>query len=194
MFYVLEMPGTKRKLEFCGEETGVAQATAKVQPASATAAKSQETAATAEVERREINDSAGTAEVELDTAIVVDKTVGLEKETASALTTPTVMPAEFEPADLVMPGENITVHGILIDLSPLKSGRNAPFTKYFTGRISDGKKSLRFVSFDAKMRSEMEKYHQEPLAIANCNIKTSKFSGSGLDNRKPKKNYCFKIV
>ena len=83
------MPGTKRKLEFCGEETGVAQATAKVQPASATAAKSQETAATAEVEQREIDDSAGTgtAEVRLDTAIVVDKTVGVEKETASALTT-----------------------------------------------------------------------------------------------------------
>ena len=31
------------------------------------------------------------------------------------------------------------------------------------------------------MRSEMEKYRQEPLAIANCNIKTSKFSGSGLE-------------
>ena len=78
------------------------------------------------------------------------------------------------------PVDDITVHGVLTDLSPLKSGRNAPYRKYFNAKVSDGKKTLKFVSFDAEMRSKTEYHRQEPITLANCNFKmnTSKAAQS----------------
>ena len=74
------------------------------------------------------------------------------------------------------PVDDITVHGVLTDLSPLKSGRNAPYRKYYNAIVSDGK-TLKFVSFNPEMRSKMEFRRQEPIAIANCNIKMNTFKG-----------------
>ena len=85
------------------------------------------------------------------------------------------------PADLVKPVDDITVHGVLTDLSPLKSGRNAPYRKYFSAKFSNGK-TLKFVSFNAEMRSKMESRRQEPIAIVSCNFKMNTFKGSsGLE-------------
>ena len=34
--------------------------------------------------------------------------------------------------------DNATVHGVIIDLSPVKSSRNNPTVKYFNAKITDG--------------------------------------------------------
>ena len=54
---------------------------------------------------------------------------------------------ELEPSDVVEAIDNATIHGVLSGISPLKSGKNPPYKKYFTGKISDGKKTMRLVSF-----------------------------------------------
>ena len=55
-------------------------------------------------------------------------------------------------------------------------------TKYFDGKLSDGKRSARFVCFDAKMHERLCNIQQkrEPLALSNCEVKESKFL-SGLE-------------
>ena len=69
-----------------------------------------------------------------------------------------------------------TVHGIVTELSPVKISKNDNRYHYFHGQISDGKKSLRLVSFDPKLKNLMEKLKEDKkeIAIENCSIQESK--------------------
>ena len=64
------------------------------------------------------------------------------------------------------------LHGILTELSPMKSG------KYFEGRIADDQTSMRFVGFDQQQQQEFAAYREknEPVAVDNCQIQKSRYS------------------
>ena len=70
-----------------------------------------------------------------------------------------------------------TVHGMKVELSPMKTSSNNPDLKYFSGKITDGKKTARVVSFESKLRSVLEKSKEEkePVAFIDCNIKEGKY-------------------
>ena len=52
---------------------------------------------------------------------------------------------------------NATVHGMVVEVSPIKASRKNPDVKYFSGKITDGKKAARVISLDPKLRSCHEK-------------------------------------
>lgn len=75
--------------------------------------------------------------------------------------------------------EGATVHGQVIELSPLKKSKNRDNCKYFQGRISDGIKTARIISFEPNLRPSIEKFKNEESPIAYdsfLEILTSRFS------------------
>ena len=51
-------------------------------------------------------------------------------------------------------GDNTTVHGHILKLSPIKTSKNKPDCSYFNGKLSDGVKVARFaVSVHARQQS-----------------------------------------
>lgn len=82
----------------------------------------------------------------------------------------------FEVSEMVQ-GTNATVHGVVTELSPIKVSRNNPNTKYFSGKLSDGKKLARVISFQPQLRPTMEESRKEQSAIAmvNCTIQENKY-------------------
>ena len=87
--------------------------------------------------------------------------------------------ADYEVSNMIEE-DSATVHGVVVDLSPIKSSRNNPAVKYFNARISDGKKSARVVSFEPKLRPSLETSQMEgsTVAIVNCRIKPGKFDSA----------------
>ena len=73
--------------------------------------------------------------------------------------------------------DNATVHGLVVELSPVKESRTNPDCKYFNAKISDGKRVARFISFHPQLRQPMDKYRQESksIALSACRIQTNKF-------------------
>ena len=63
-----------------------------------------------------------------------------------------------------------------------KDKQKNPDVKYFSGKITDGKKVARIISFDPKVRSILEKSREEKtsLALTNCNVRKGKFD-SGIE-------------
>ena len=55
--------------------------------------------------------------------------------------------------------ENATVHGVVLELSPMKTSHKNQDIKYFNGKLSDGKKMARLISFEpnCKLRPSLEK-------------------------------------
>ena len=50
-----------------------------------------------------------------------------------------------------------TVHGVLVcEVSPIKTSRKRNDIKYFEGQFSDGKKTVRLVSFEPKLRGQLD--------------------------------------
>ena len=43
------------------------------------------------------------------------------------------------------------VHGVVTQLSPVKVSKRNPTVRYFDGKMSDGRKSVRVVSFDPSL-------------------------------------------
>ena len=74
-------------------------------------------------------------------------------------------------------GKSVCVHGIPMNLSPIKKSRKNPDLPYVEGEITDGEKCARIVSFDTSLHSEMEKA-QKPLAFDKSDVKPSKLSGT----------------
>ena len=67
-----------------------------------------------------------------------------------------------------------TVHGVVVgELSPVKTSSKNRAVKYFDGRFSDGKKTVRLVSFDPTLRNKFEEIRKsgEGLALQNCFVK-----------------------
>lgn len=69
------------------------------------------------------------------------------------------------------PCKSAKVEGVLTQLSPMKG-------KFFDGRLSDNKSSIRIVGFDAKKQQELAKHRdkQEPIILENCKLTKSKFT------------------
>ena len=74
----------------------------------------------------------------------------------------------FRPIECAHQG--VTVHGVMTELSPVKVSRKNEKIKYFSGKLSDGKKAVRVISFDAALRAKMEESRSKGSAIAlvNC--------------------------
>ena len=79
---------------------------------------------------------------------------------------------DFEDLAKVTPSSNAAVHGILLDLSPMKRSKNDG--PYFEGHIVDNsKRQLRFVGFSASQHASISalKTEEEPVAILGCQVK-----------------------
>ena len=66
-----------------------------------------------------------------------------------------------------------TVHGIVTELSPLKKSKKDDKIHYFNGHLSDGKTSLRLVSFEPSLRQAMNNSlsSQDAIAVVGCQIR-----------------------
>ena len=62
-------------------------------------------------------------------------------------------------------------------MSPVKTSRKNPDIKYFSGKISDGKKVARMISFHPPLRPTLDdsRKQQSTIAMVNCKIQESKF-------------------
>ena len=67
-----------------------------------------------------------------------------------------------------------TFHGVVIgELSPIKTSTKNSTVKYFDGRFGGGKKTVRLVSFDPKLRTQFEEVKKlgSGVALQNCLVK-----------------------
>ena len=81
----------------------------------------------------------------------------------------------------VCEAKGATVHGVLVGhLSPVKESHGKAGVKYFKGKLSDGKKTLRIVSFEPKLLGDLERITNsgERVAVVNCSVQKSKRPGS----------------
>ena len=76
--------------------------------------------------------------------------------------------------------EDATVHGKVLELSPIKISRNRRDCLYFNGKLSDGVKMARFVSFERKLRECLDKFLQEnkSVVVSGCRIQSNKYDRS----------------
>lgn len=76
--------------------------------------------------------------------------------------------------------KNVTVHGVVVELSPIKESAKDGKVKYFSGKVSDGRKVARVISFEPTLRPSLEKFRQEgkSVALVNCKVQESKFDQS----------------
>lgn len=63
--------------------------------------------------------------------------------------------------------DGMIVHGVVTELSPVKVSRNSEKVKYFQGRVTDGKKTVRVV--DPALHGAMEKSQATGAAVALVN-------------------------
>ncbi len=76
-----------------------------------------------------------------------------------------------------------TVHGVFVGpVSPVKSSRTKSEVKFFKGQLSDGKTTVRLVSFEPKLRAEVDKARAsgEEVAVTNCSVQKSRKGGSDV--------------
>lgn len=75
------------------------------------------------------------------------------------------------------PTQHAKVHGVILELSPMKPNRSRSCT-YFDGQISDGKKKTRLVGFDEDKHKILAEYHakREPIALEDCEVKKANIS------------------
>ena len=86
---------------------------------------------------------------------------------------------EYDIKDLEV-SENATIHGRIVQLSPVKVSQNRENCRYFNGKMSDGLKVARFVSFEPSLRPTFDKFKQEEtsVAVTSCYIQESKYDNS----------------
>ena len=58
---------------------------------------------------------------------------------------------EFDVSNMEKQGENATMHGVMVEVSPIKLSRKNPGIKYFSGQITDGRKTARMICFKLKL-------------------------------------------
>ena len=88
--------------------------------------------------------------------------------------------SEFDVSDMQVT-KHARIHGVMTEISPMKDSKNGK-SKYFNGKICDGKTSARFVCFDKKMHEKLSNITEkkQPLVLSNCEVKESKYS-TGLE-------------
>ena len=66
----------------------------------------------------------------------------------------------------------VTVHGVVLGtVSPVKTSTLNRGVKYFDGTFSDGKKTLRMVSFEPKLRGQLEGICENKYVVLLCEEK-----------------------
>ena len=86
-------------------------------------------------------------------------------------------------SDLV-PSTSTNVEGVFVgDLSPIKTSRRKPNVKYFEGQLSDGCKTVRFVSFEPKLHSKVNEAREDlrGISLKNCAVKRSRQGENELE-------------
>ena len=84
---------------------------------------------------------------------------------------------EFDVSDIDRECDNASVHGIIVDVTSIRSTKRYSARKYFNADVTDGKETLKLVCFNPPMRSRIEKYKKsrKPCTIKNCSIKISTY-------------------
>ena len=75
--------------------------------------------------------------------------------------------------------KDICVHGVPVAVSPKKKSRKNESITYFDGEVSDGKKTVRVVSFNPSLHSKMKEAEESlsNIAFSHADIKKSGRSG-----------------
>jgi len=79
----------------------------------------------------------------------------------------------FVVSDAVSSSGSVTVHGMVVgQVSPVKKSCNTG-VEWFNSSFTDGKKTLRLISFDPKLRDQFEEAQKSrsPIAVKNCVVK-----------------------
>ena len=58
-------------------------------------------------------------------------------------------------------GDNATVHAVVLELSPVRPSKNNPDIRYFRGKLLDGKKTARLISFEPNLRPSLERSRED---------------------------------
>ena len=94
---------------------------------------------------------------------------------------------EFDVSEVQDTITNATIHGVVGYISPIKTSSKDPTKKYFNAAISDGKKTMRMVSFDPELRPQLAKMaatddnakatenSSDAVALVNCIVKRNSF-------------------
>lgn len=84
---------------------------------------------------------------------------------------------DFNSVGDIVPAASATVHGMVLDVSPLKEGKRS---KYFAGKLTDGEKSIRVVGFRGEQQSRLANCQEkcQAVSLVDCEVKRSLFSDS----------------
>lgn len=77
---------------------------------------------------------------------------------------------DFKVSELEECDGQATVHGMVTELSPLKRSKKDDSVRYFFGTMSDGKSSVRVISFEPSLRSAMDlsMSKNDPISVVLC--------------------------
>ena len=87
-------------------------------------------------------------------------------------------------SDVQPSSSSAIVHGVIVgELSPIKASRKSNEIKYFEGKLSDGIKTVRVVSFDPKLHTQFEEVKKSgrSVALQNCFVKRSRFETDNFE-------------
>lgn len=104
------------------------------------------------------------------TDLLEDKSKRTKKEAPDLQSAATA--EQFASLADIKPSHNAGVHGVLLDLSPVKKSKNDCL--YFEGHLADhSKRPVRFVGFSNSQHSQLSALHQEkqPIALLGCEVK-----------------------
>jgi len=77
----------------------------------------------------------------------------------------------------LVPCSSANVEGVFVgEMSPIKTSRSNCNVKYFEGELSDGCKTVRFISFEPKLHSKINEArgNLHGVSLKNCTVKRSR--------------------
>ena len=88
--------------------------------------------------------------------------------------------ADYDVSELEWCGEGkgANVCGVMLEVSLVKKSSRDPRVQYFDGKLTDGKKVVRVVCFDAKKRAAFEESRekQKSIGLRKCQVKEKRES------------------
>ena len=88
----------------------------------------------------------------------------------------------MEVSDIEPSSSSAVVHSVVVgEVSPIKTSRKNGKTKYFQGKLTNGKKNRQAVSFDPKLHAQFKEVKNLGCSVAlqKCYVKRSRFE---MDN------------
>ena len=88
-------------------------------------------------------------------------------------------------SDIQQEQRNVTVHGVVLQLSPTQVSKKNKTTRFFDGKIADGKRTTRVISFNPHLRSQLERFREKSseVALVNCSVQREFEGASGGNQR-----------